>query len=164
MTTRADVPRYPCSGAHPPHLISSSEHLDSQLAGGPDPGAPIPRHAPGGRFLKGPIPWEWLAAASRCPGKALHVGLVVWHHAFLRKSSTVSVSMTRAASEMGFDRSSALRALTELEAAGLVAVRRFPGRSPVVTLLSPPLVGARVTVASRNLGARCKPAAGSFLP
>ena len=28
-----------------------------------------------GLFLKGPIPWAWLGAAVRLPGRALHVAL-----------------------------------------------------------------------------------------
>ena len=29
-------------------------------------------------FLRGPIPWTWLLAASRLGGKVLHVGIVLW--------------------------------------------------------------------------------------
>lgn len=41
---------------------------------------PRPRgeSAPGKTFLKGPIPLPWLQGAARLPGKALHVGVVLW--------------------------------------------------------------------------------------
>ena len=44
-----------------------------------------PRHKPGEKFLKGPVPWQWVEAASRLPGKALAVGLAAWREAGCRK-------------------------------------------------------------------------------
>jgi hypothetical protein len=41
----------------------------------------IPRHRPGEKFLRGPIPWKWLIRAGRLPGKALQVGLLLWQAA-----------------------------------------------------------------------------------
>ena len=38
------------------------------------------------KFLKGPIPLYWLIAASKLPGKALAVGVVIWFRAGLEKS------------------------------------------------------------------------------
>ena len=43
----------------------------------------------GGRFLKGPIPWPWIAAAAALPGQALLVGLCIWRLAGATKSQTV---------------------------------------------------------------------------
>ena len=34
-----------------------------------------PRHKPGEKFLKGPIPWPWIESAGALPGKALAIGL-----------------------------------------------------------------------------------------
>ena len=38
----------------------------------------LPRHRQGEKFLKGPIPWDWLTKAAQLPGHALHVALVLW--------------------------------------------------------------------------------------
>jgi hypothetical protein len=83
------------------------------------------------------LTWVITTGDVRSP-KALHVGIFLWHYVFLLKNPTVAVSMTRAASEMGFDRTSAIRGLSHLEAAKLVTVTRASGRRPVVTVLSSP--------------------------
>jgi hypothetical protein len=83
------------------------------------------------------------------------VGLVVWHRAFLIGSGCVSVSLTRVATAMGFDRSTAHRALVALERAGLVLVERHAGCSPLITLVWPPRV-ARAPMAAE--GANGQPA------
>ncbi len=95
-----------------------------------------PRHRRGERFLKGPIPWDWLARAAALPGKALHVGLAVWQRAGIERTGTVRISMTRLR-PMGLSRSSACRGLTALERAELVTVERHKGRAPIVTLAAP---------------------------
>ena len=38
----------------------------------------VPRHRPGGHFLKGPIAWDWLCVAANQSGKALHVAIALW--------------------------------------------------------------------------------------
>lgn len=96
-----------------------------------------PRHQGGERFLKGPIPWNWLTCAMGLRGKALHVAMVLWHHAGLQKSRHVAVSMS-AFVEFGISRFTAARGLAALEAAGLVAVERHAGRKPRVRLNDAP--------------------------
>jgi hypothetical protein len=91
-----------------------------------------------GRFLKGPVPLDWLATAARLPGRALHVGIVIWFRSGLTKNRSVRLSRAQLA-PFGIDRHTLRRALTVLEAAKLVSVTRGPGKSPVVTL--PPAPG-----------------------
>jgi hypothetical protein len=95
----------------------------------------VPRHKPGGRFLKGPVPVEWLGRAGSLPGKALHVGLAVWFAAGLAKRREV-VLTARVLAAFGVKRRrTAYEALERLKAAGLVAVERHRGRAPRVTIL-----------------------------
>ena len=89
-----------------------------------------PRHKPGEKFLKGPVPWRWVEAAGLLPGKALAVGLVAWREAGCRNERTVPVNL----SALGMPRRTAQRALRALEDAGLVAVEHRDGRPPLVTL------------------------------
>jgi len=49
----------------------------------------FPRQYSPGRFLKGPIPLDWIIAAAKLPGKALHVGIALWFLAGLKRSRTV---------------------------------------------------------------------------
>src|SRR5215468_5398788 len=100
------------------------------------PSTKPPRHRPGERFLKGPIPWPWLEQAARLPGKALALSLALWREAGYRRRRTVSVSLSRAG--LGVNEQAARRALRALQAAGLVSVLRKPGRKLEVTLLEPP--------------------------
>src|SRR5262245_41659419 len=95
---------------------------------------PVPAAAPhrrrprqAGRFLKGPVPWPWLRRAMALPGKAVHVGLLLWHLRGMTGRRTVHLCLARAAAE-GIPVRTARRAMQALEQAGLVAVERRPGR------------------------------------
>ena len=98
-----------------------------------------PRHRPGERFLMGPIPLNWLTIAANQPGKALNVGLAIWFWAGVKKTKTIRLSVADLA-DFGVKYDAAYRGLRWLEQAGLIGVDRRPGRKPVVTLLSPPVV------------------------
>jgi hypothetical protein len=92
-----------------------------------------PRHRPGEAFLKGPVPWCWLTAAARLPGKALQVSLLLWKEAGCRKSRCVPFCLAHGAA-LNVSAPAARRALRRLEAAGLVRVEQVPGRALQVTL------------------------------
>jgi hypothetical protein len=89
------------------------------------------------RFLKGPIAWPWLLRAMALPGKALAVGLMLWLQSGITCRRTVLFCLTRAAAD-GIPIATARRAVQSLERAGLVAVRRKPGRGLEVTILEAP--------------------------
>ena len=95
-----------------------------------------PRVGSSDMFLSGKIPWNWVSACGRLPGKALHVGMSLWLWKGIKKSTTVKLSVKRL-EELGVLRHSAYRALKLMEERGLVSVERHRGRSPVVTLLDP---------------------------
>src|SRR5262249_44395259 len=86
------------------------------------------------RFLKGPVPWSWLARAMAMAGEALAVGVGLWLRRGIMGRAAVPFCLAHAVAE-GIPRSTAHRALGELEQAGLVAVRRRPGCGYEVTLL-----------------------------
>lgn len=93
-----------------------------------------PRHKPGEKFLKGPVPLLWLQQAALSPGKSLSVGIVLWYLAGIKKTPTVSLPNTLL-QRFGVGRTAKYRALDWLEEARLVAVKRHPGCNPLVTLL-----------------------------
>jgi hypothetical protein len=105
------------------------------LAGRP-PRKP-PRHRPGEKFLKGPIPWGWLGHAFLLPGKALHVALLLWREAGCRRSRTVRLCLSGKLPG-GLSRQSARRGLRQLAGAGLVTFHRRPGNGLEVTLNDAP--------------------------
>ena len=94
-----------------------------------------PRHRPGERFLRGPIPWPWLAVAARLSGKALALSLYLWREALRHNRRTVRLCLGRVG--LGMSEQVARRAVQQLERAGLVSVLRKPGRGLEVTLLDP---------------------------
>ena len=110
------------------------------LTGRPD--APkrgkAPRHRAGERFLRGPIPMDWICAAARATGhgSGFKVAIALWHSSGLnRQAKTVKLSGS-VLRDMGVERHAGYRGLVALERAGLVSVERRSGQSPVVTLLS----------------------------
>ncbi len=96
-----------------------------------------PRHRSGEKFLKGPIPWSWLAKAAKQPGKALHVAVALWFWAGVKRSRQVPLS-TAQLLKLGANRFSGYRGLKALERVGLVSVIRKQGRHSIVTLLESP--------------------------
>ena len=87
-----------------------------------------------GRFLKGPIPWAWLSAAARLPGRALHVAIGIRLWTGIKKTDRIAFSVSTLA-ELGVSRPAAYRGLTALEGRGLVTVDRHRGRKPRVTVV-----------------------------
>jgi hypothetical protein len=94
-----------------------------------------------GRYLKGPVPWDWIVAAAKLPGHALSVGLCLWRLAGAINSRSVVLGNADLRA-FGVDRAGKSRALAALEGAGLVAVERVPGRFPTVTLIGFSRVGS----------------------
>src|SRR5262245_4438359 len=89
------------------------------------------------RFLKGPVPWRWLARAMALRGKALAVGLMLWQLRGMTGRDPVLFCLARAAAD-GIPATTARRAVRALEDARLVSVERRPGRGLEVTILDAP--------------------------
>ena len=92
-----------------------------------------PRIEKGKNFIRGPLPLDWFEKAGMLPGRALCVALVLWYQAGLNKSNVVNLS-SKILKGFGVDRYAKSRGLRNLENAGLVSVKRFPGRNPIVTI------------------------------
>lgn len=93
-----------------------------------------PHHKKGEKFLKGPIPENWLALAAQLPGKALHVAMAIWFLAGIERKAVVKLSHT-ILRRWGVKRNAVYRALITLEAARLISVTRHRGQSPIVRIL-----------------------------
>ena len=86
------------------------------------------------RFIKGPIPYEWITRASRMSGTAVRVGLNLWFLSGLTKSKTVKLS-NRYLNDFGLHRISKSKGLKQLQDAGLISYTGKKGSSPLVTIL-----------------------------
>jgi len=91
-------------------------------------------------FIRGPIPMPWLWRASRLPGRAFQVGVLIWLRVGQRKSKRVLLS-TELTKTFGIDGDAKTRALRYLEHAGLVCVERRLRKNPYVTVLQAPRPG-----------------------
>ena len=110
-----------------------------------------PRYITGERFVRGPIPLSWLNGAGLLGGKALNVGLYVWHLAALSASMRVKLP-TSMLQHIGVTRQAAYLALAALQRQQLLLVERRPGCCPVVTLVfSEPAVFGNL-----NSGGTCR--------
>ena len=87
------------------------------------------------QFLKGPVPWPWLCAASRAgTGRSpLAVAVCIRYLAGRASGDTVKLGH-KSLEEAGLTRQAAYRGLSALEDAGLVTVERVRGRAPLVTI------------------------------
>jgi len=90
------------------------------------------------RFIRGPIPFDWMQKANALPGKAGAVSLALW---FLRgvKSSTTFAVSAEAESLAACSRQAFARGLAALEAEGLILIQRKSGARPIITICGPAL-------------------------
>jgi hypothetical protein len=86
------------------------------------------------RFIKGPIPLDWISRACSLPGKGAELALALWYLSGLTGRCTVNLTRT-ICRNFCIGRDSKYRGLKAMEEAGLVTVERHRGRSPRVTLL-----------------------------
>ncbi len=118
-------------------LAAGALTTSTPTAGPVPPSTRPPRHKPGARFLRGPIPWDWLSAAATGRGKGLHVAVVLWHLAGLQRRRVVKWEPSKAEA-FGVGRHVAYRALRQLERRGLVRLCTRRGAAPEVTILEAP--------------------------
>ena len=87
------------------------------------------------RFIKGPIPLEWITRANALPGKAGAVGLALWFLVGVKCARTIRLTgeVERIA---GCNRKTVYQALAALEGAGLISVTRRSGARPTTTIIS----------------------------
>ncbi len=93
----------------------------------------MPIIKPDKRFIK-KIPWGLVMEASNLPGKTLHVLLALCFLVGVTKSPRVKMQR-KIREELGISRHSYSNCLTLLEARGVITVERFPGQTPLVTIL-----------------------------
>ena len=102
------------------------------------PELPITRkrgsHETNALFLRGPVPWAWITAASALPGSALATGLAIWMEAALKKSNEIMLP-SKWVRQLGISRKAEARALAALERAALVGIDRRRGRRPRIRIL-----------------------------
>jgi hypothetical protein len=99
------------------------------------------------KFIKGPIPFEWLRQANALPGKAGAVGVALWFLKGVRRSSEF-VLTAEAQSLAGCSRQALYRALHALQVAGLITITERRGGRPRISIL-----GGLILASAKEVGA-----------
>lgn len=87
------------------------------------------------RFIRGPLPLEWVMRAAALSRKSLHVALAIRFREGL-EGRAIALKLCRSDMErFSVGRTAGFNALRELEAAGLIQVERKRGACPRVTIL-----------------------------
>ncbi|TWU32283.1 hypothetical protein [Novipirellula artificiosorum] len=97
---------------------------------------PLPKHAKGERFIRGPIPLAWFKLASGCGNRAEAVAVLLWYMAGCQNRNPVKMT-PNVLSELSVHPKTARRVLQKMADKGLVLVEFKRGRSPLVTIVSP---------------------------
>jgi len=85
-------------------------------------------------FIKGPIPMDWISAAAKLPGKAIHVALALYWMDGMNPQKRFKI--TRRALDLFNVSDDAYRdALLRMEAATLIRVSRSPGQRALVEIV-----------------------------
>lgn len=87
-----------------------------------------------GKFIKGPIPFDWLKLANTLPGKAGAVGTALWFLKGIKKLDTFKIT-AQILELSGCTRQALNRALTNLETAKLIKIQPKQGSRHTVTIL-----------------------------
>ncbi len=114
--------------------------LPAELAGGTEGRRRPPRHRPGDPFIKGPIPYTWLASASRLPGAGLHVAMAYrfYRDRFRFKRRGLRWGLPEVGKGLNISLRSARRGLHSAELARLLAVEREPGCKLAISISALP--------------------------
>lgn len=86
------------------------------------------------RFIRCPLPLDWMQCASLEKGSVLQVALVLRYLQGLENERTIRLKASTLR-DFGVDRHASGRALKRLEELGLVKVARRRGAAPLVTIL-----------------------------
>jgi len=84
-------------------------------------------------FIRGPIPIDWIAAAAGLPGKTLNTALALWWLSGMKNHNEVKMSK-QALTYFDVSEDAYRDALSRLEQARLVDVRRRPGQRALVKI------------------------------
>jgi hypothetical protein len=85
-------------------------------------------------FLKGPISWAWIKAATEAGRNALFVGLNLHKYRDIRRRDELRLSLQRLGDGI-LSRQAVRHALRQMESSGLINIGRTPGRLLAITIL-----------------------------
>lgn len=79
------------------------------------------------KFLKGPIPLDWLTAAAQLPGKAINVGIALWWLDGMSKTGILKLTR-QSQLALNISKDAERDGLRRLQRAGLIELTTRPGQ------------------------------------
>ena len=89
------------------------------------------------KYIKGIIPYDWVARAAQISGKAGSVAWVLWYLKGVKKSSSFKLSH-KILKEFGIKPKTSYRILEKMQADGLIKVEKKAGNAPFITMIISP--------------------------
>jgi hypothetical protein len=86
------------------------------------------------RFLKGPIPLDWLTAAAKLPGKAINVGIALWWLAGMSKTGILKLTR-QSQLALNISKDAERDGLRRLRQAGLIELTAQPGQRHSIRII-----------------------------
>ena len=86
------------------------------------------------RFIKAPLPYDWITRAAKLGGKSLHAAMAIRYMSGLTSSNTVKLTH-RTMIGFGINVKASYTVIRRLEEGNLITVERRKGRSPIVTIV-----------------------------
>lgn len=86
------------------------------------------------KFLKGPVPLDWLTAAARLPGKAINVGIALWWLAGMSKTGILKLTR-QSQLALHLSKDAERDGLRRLQQAGLIELTARPGQRHSVRII-----------------------------
>lgn len=114
---------------------TGQDSLDAILDGVKKSERKPPRHKKGEKFLKGPIPLNWLLKAASISGGAFKVAIVIWFLVGVSNKRTISLP-NGLLDKFGVSKRTKYRCLKAMERAGLISISQGKGSSPVIEVNS----------------------------
>ena len=108
--------------------------LPSNFVGKPKPKKRRPRIK--GRFLKGPVPMNWLMTAfTECGGTSAYVGAVLWHLSGMKQNARAFPVSNVVAGDYGLTAKMKHLAFKKLAGAGLVQLEKRGRKAKTITIV-----------------------------
>lgn len=132
-----DLTRFSGNDGDFARLQARQNALRNRKKGGLPLATQIPKHKRGDKFVRGPVPLDWLSAALSLGDKSGHLAWALWFSVGIQGKNPVR--LTRSLREQfRISERTATRLLDRFAKAELVHVERQRGRGPDVTLLTAP--------------------------
>ena len=114
--------------------LDKLRHNDSEITARQNKIKGTNRHIHYNKFIKGPIPLEWVKKSAKLLVKVMNIILILWYLKGLTKEDTIKMT-GKLLDDFSVSRQAMYRCLENLENAGLISVKTHIGRCTEVKII-----------------------------